>query len=73
MKLTTKKFKIYCFFHYAGKFYLIYLELSYIKFECTAKVFFRILLNKMPKVHHFFWRVFGKLFSLADSKHFRKY
>ena len=59
------------FFHYPGQFYLIYLELSYISFECTPKFFFRIPLDKMPKVTQNFLDVFGKLFSLADSKHFR--
>ena len=55
------------FFHYTEQFYLIYLELSYIGFECTPKVFFRILLDKMPKIPQYFRDVFGKLFSLADS------
>ena len=61
------------FFHYTGQFYLIYLELSYIGFECTPKVFFRILLDKTPRVPQYFRDVFGKLFSLADSKKFRYY
>ena len=33
---------------------------------------FRILLDKMTKVSQYFWDVFGKLFSLAVSKHFRQ-
>ena len=61
------------FFHYPGQFYLIYLELSYISFECTPEVFFRFLLDKMPKVPQYFWDVFGKLLSVADFKHFRYY
>ena len=50
------------FFHYTGQFDLLYLELSYISFGCTPKVFFRILFDKMPKVLQYFWDVFGKLF-----------
>ena len=58
------------FFHYTGHFYLIYLELRYIHFEGTPKVFFQSLLDKMPEVPQYFWDVFGRLFSLADFKHF---
>ena len=42
------------FFHYTGQYYLIYLELSYISFECTPKVFFRLRLDKKPKILQIF-------------------